>query len=151
MKTMIALLALIPTLSFACPYLEGHYKKCHSEIKEMKGEYVIDQDTVKGTENYAIKYIDDDGSVQEDEFKTDGSTVTRKQKVPVIGIRVKVVGNAKCVDNSVVSKGKAYYLGAHVGSFDTKIYKTAEEVLTMEIDAEYLGKNVKKLIQCKEQ
>jgi len=150
-KYLIGLL-LVPTLGFAgeCPYLMGHYRNCHSEIKEMKGEYVVEQSNEKGVEVYAIKYIDEDGSIQEDEFKTDGSTTTRKQKIPTIGINVKVVGNAVCDENNVVSKGKAYYAGVNVGSFDTTIFKTEDDTLTMKIKAQYLGKTVNKLIQCKE-
>jgi hypothetical protein len=116
----------------------------------MKGEYVVEQVNESGVELYSIKYIDEDGSIQEDEFKTDGSTVTRKQKIPTIGVKVKVVGSAICDNDSVVSTGKAYFMGAHVGTFDTTIFRTADAVLTMKIKAEYLGKTVNKLIQCKE-
>jgi ribosomal protein L27 len=63
---------------------------------------------------------------------------------------VKVVGNAVCEQNTVASRGKAYYAGVNVGSFDTTIFKTEDETLTMKIKAQYLGKTVNKLIQCKE-
>jgi hypothetical protein len=156
-KTLLFVMAL-PLMSHAnesldasgCPELRGHYPKCHSEIKEMKGEYVVEQSNEKGVEIYHIKYIDDDGSVQEDEFKTDGSNVTRKQKIPTIGIKVKVEGSATCKENNVFSTGEAYFMGAHVGGFDTTIFKDQDNTLTMKIKADYLGKSVNKLIQCKE-
>lgn len=158
MIKMLVFLFALPVISHAteditsadCPYLMGHYTKCHSEIKEMKGEYVVEQANEKGVEVYHIKYIDEDGAVQEDEFKTDGQKVSRKQKIPSIGVKVRVDGSAICSDNAVVSTGEAYFMGAHVGGFDTTIFKDQDNTLTMKIKAQYLGKTVNKLIQCKE-
>lgn len=148
-KSLFALL-LLPTISFACPNLEGHYPNCHSEIKKMKGEYQIEQNIENGVEIYSIRYIDENGDTQDDEFKTDGSKSVRKKTIPTIGIRVKVEATAVCDGDNVISKGRAYLLGKHVGTFDSTIFKTEDNVLTMKISAQYLGKNMEKLIQCTE-
>ena len=150
MKKLFLMAGLLPTMALACPYLEGRYPDCHSEIKQMKGEYVINQSNENGIEVYSIKYIDENGDVQEDQFKTDGSKTTRKQTIPTVGVKVKVEGSATCNDDKVLSKGKAYFMGANVGNFNSTIYKDENGVLTMKIAASYLGRDVNKLIQCKE-
>jgi hypothetical protein len=141
---------LFPTITLACPVLVGHYPNCHSEIKQMKGEYVIEQVNENNVEIYSIKYRDEDGNIQEDQFKTDGKVVTRKQTIPSVGVKVRVEGSAICEGDAVVSDGKAYFMGAHVGNYATTIFKESQNSLTMKISADYLGKHVDKLIQCKE-
>jgi hypothetical protein len=149
MNKFTLLIFLLPTLAFSCPTISGTYPHCHSEIKQMKGEYDVNQYSDNGTEIYTIKYTDDEGNVQEDQFKTDGKQVKRKQNIPTINIKVTVEGSATCDGDKLVSIGKAYFLGANVGKYNTTIYKE-NNVLTMKIAAEYLGKSVDKLIQCTE-
>ncbi len=136
------------SLAFACPELEGRYPKCKSEKKEMKGEYIIDQLKNGNTEVYNVQYIDEDGDVRNDVFRTDGTPETRKEKVPTIGIKVTVESSSKCVDDSVVGSAKAFWLGSNVGKFTTKIYKE-NSILFTKIDGEYLGREFHKLIQCR--
>lgn len=149
MKSAIALAFFLPTLSFACPNLAGHYYNCHSEIRPMKGDYKIEQYNVQGTEVYEVRYTDEDGDIQDETFKTDGQIVKKKQTIPSIGIKVLVEASATCSGDNVISNGKAYYLGSNVGNYSTTIFKK-DRTLKMKITAQYLGKNIVKLIECKE-
>ena len=44
MKILIGLIFITFSLNtFACPNLQGSYNKCYSEIRKVKGEYIVDQ------------------------------------------------------------------------------------------------------------
>lgn len=149
MKSFIALAVLLPSLGFACPNLAGHYYNCHSEIRPIKGDYKVEQYNVQGTEVYEVRYTDEDGDTQDEVFKTDGQIVRKKQTIPTIGIKVLVEASATCSGENVISNGKAFYLGSNVGNYSTTIFKK-DGILNMKINAQYLGKNLVKLIQCRE-
>lgn len=149
MKILTALMLL--TLSFktfACPELQGSYNKCYSEIRKVKGEYIIDQHQESNYEVYDIEYIDDEtGESRKDHLKTDSKKASRKETLPRVGVTVRIDAKTHCEKNTVVSVGDAYFLGARVGSFTTRIFREGN-LLKSNLDGSYLGREVHKRIVC---
>lgn len=140
------------TISFnlyACPDLVGRYNKCKSEINpKMKGEYLIDQHQESNYEVYKVQFIDDEtGDEKIDTIPTNGSKISRKERVPKIGVNVRVVASSTCADESVVTESEIYFLRGNVGHFTTKIFRTGT-VLHSDIDGHYLSKEIHKRIVC---
>lgn len=151
MKFLMALCAA--TLSYSaysatCPDLEGRYPKCKSEIRDIRGEYHVEQ-YVKGDVNYyQIHYIDDETDENRtDAIRADGTLESRKERLPRVGIKVRIDSRSKCNTNSVDSDALVYFLGKKVGTFKTKIYKE-NNTLYSNLDGSYLGKEISKRIVC---
>ena len=133
---------------YACPELVGKYNKCHSEIRAMKGEYVINEVRENDYSVFQVQFIDDEtGEVRNDTIATNGIVVSRKERVPKIGIRVRVDASSKCTTDAVVTDSQIYFIGANVGYFQTKIYRTGT-TLHSDIDGQYTGKEIHKRITC---
>ncbi|MFA6236705.1 MAG: hypothetical protein WC635_05200 [Bacteriovorax sp.] len=149
MKVFIVLLAASFSISaFACPQLQGRYNKCHSEIRQVKGEYIIDQHQENFYEVYDIQYIDDEtGESRNDQLKTDNKIASRKETLPRMGVTVRIEAKTSCENNAVVSVGDAYFFGARVGSFTTRIFREGK-LLKSNLDGSYLGKEAHKRIVC---
>lgn len=150
MKLLLLILALSFTVgSYAsCPQLQGRYNKCYSEIKKIKGEYIIDQHQENNYEVYNVEYNDDEtGDSRQDVIKTNKKKEIRKEKLPKMGVTVKMESQSYCEGNAVVSDANVYFLGAKVGSFVSKIF-TEGRLLKSNIDGSYLGKDVHKRIVC---
>lgn len=145
------LIALLLSASFpvwSCPQLQGAYNHCHSEIRQMKGEYIVDQHQENDYEVYNVQYIDDEsGASREDVFRTNGVTVSQKETLPRIGVRVRIEAAAHCEGDVVKSEAKVYFLGAHVGNFVTKIYGDGKFIKS-DADGSYLGREIHKRIVC---
>lgn len=150
MKNLIGFLLLTLSINSyaACPALQGRYNKCYSEIRKVKGEYIIDQHQESDYEVYDIEYIDDEtGESRKDQLKTDGKKASRKETLPRMGVTVRIDAKTKCVGDAVVSAGNAYFLGAKVGTFTTKIFREGN-LLKSNLDGSYLGKESHKRIVC---
>ncbi len=147
---------LIVSLSFfmfssallACPILQGRYHHCHSEIRQMKGEYIIDQHQENDYQVYNVQYIDDEtGQSREDVIKSNSQKISRKETLPRVGVTVRIDASARCDAGFVTSDAEVYFLGAHVGSFVSKIYLEGK-LLKSDADGSYLGRDVHKRIVC---
>ena len=151
MKYFIALTAAIisiNTYASECPDLQGRYPKCKSEIRDIRGEYIIEQYLKDDVMFYQIHYIDDDTNEDRtDTFRTDGKLESRKERLPRVGIKVRVDARTTCKNNTIVSDANVFFLGKKVGVFKTKIY-TEEGTLYSNLDGKYLGKPLSKRIVC---
>jgi len=149
MKILIGLILLTFSFkSFACPELQGRYNKCYSEIRKVKGEYIVDQHQESSYQVYDIEYIDDEtGESRKDHLKTDSQKASRKETLPRIGVTVRIDAKTRCEGNVVVSVGDAYFMMARVGSFTTKIFREGN-LLKSHLDGSYLGREVHKRIIC---
>lgn len=144
------LMALLSTSLYAatCPEMQGRYPKCKSEIRDIKGEYIVEQYMKDNVTFYQIHYIDDEtNETRTDAIRTDGVLESRKERLPRVGIKVRIDSRSKCNGDSVVSDADVYFLGKKVGKFVTKIYKEGE-TLYSNLDGEYLGKPLSKRIVC---
>lgn len=149
----IALTLVMAFLSFnafssTCPVLEGRYPKCKSEIRDIRGEYIVEQYMKDDVTFYQIHYIDDEtNESRTDAIRTDGKLESRKERLPRVGIKVRIDSHSKCTPDAVVSDADVYFLGKKVGEFVTKIYKEGD-TLYSNLDGKYLGKPLSKRIVC---
>jgi len=148
------LITLIPlTISFnllaACPDLIGRYRKCKSEVNpNMRGEYIIDQHQENNYTVYKVQFIDDEtGDEKTDTIPTNGVVISRKERVPKIGINVRVEASSTCAFNQVVTESELFFLRGNVGHFTTKIFREGK-TLHSNIDGHYLKKDITKRITC---
>jgi hypothetical protein len=148
-KIIITISSLAISLNlYACPDLVGRYNKCHSEIRPMKGEYVIDEHQENNYSVFQVQFIDDEtGEVRNDTIPTNGSTISRKERVPKIGVNVRVEASSTCQLDQVVTESQIYFMGANVGHFTTRIFRTGT-TLHSNIDGRYLSKDINKQITC---
>lgn len=151
MKFLIALCAatsMFSAYSATCPDLEGRYPKCKSEIRDIRGEYNVDQYMKDDVTYYQIHYIDDETDENRtDAIRADGTLESRKERLPRVGIKVRIDSRSRCNDTSVDSDADVYFLGKKVGKFKTKIYKE-NNTLYSNLDGSYLGKEISKRIVC---
>lgn len=151
MKYLIALTVIIISINaYAgdCPDLQGRYPKCKSEIRDIRGEYIVEQYLKDDVMFYQIHYIDDDtNETRTDAVRTDGKLESRKERLPRVGIKVRIDSRSRCESNSVVSDADVFFMGKQVGTFKTKIY-TEGETLYSNLDGQYLGKPLSKRIVC---
>lgn len=148
-KIILILCSIISYNLYACPNLVGRYNKCKSEINpKMRGEYLIDQHQENNYNVYTVQFIDDEtGDAKTDTIPTDGSKVTRKERVPKVGVNVRVEARSSCIAESVVTESELFFLGGNVGHFTTKIFRTGN-TLHSDIDGHYLSKDIHKRITC---
>lgn len=132
-----------------CPALTGKYANCKSEINpKMRGAYIIEQHQENNYEVYDVKFIDDEtGEERHDKMATNGVKISRKERVPKIGINVRVEASSTCEGNAVVTTSDAFWMGGRVGQFVTKIYRTGNS-LHSDIDGSYIGRDIVKRITC---
>lgn len=151
MKYLIALSIAILSLSVnasQCPNLEGRYPKCKSEIRDIRGEYIVEQYSKDDVEFYQVHYIDDEtNDNRTDAIRTDWKFESRKERLPRVGIKVRIDSRSKCEPGAVVSDANVYFLGKRVGTFKTKIYRDGG-TLYSNLDGEYLGRPLSKRIVC---
>lgn len=151
MRYFIALTATILSLgAYAgeCPDLQGRYPKCKSEIRDIRGEYIVEQYLKDDVMFYQIHFIDDEtNESRTDAIRTDGKLESRKERLPRVGIKVRIDSRSKCAPNAIVSDANVYFLGKHVGTFKTKIYAEGG-TLYSNLDGQYLGKSLSKRIVC---
>ena len=151
MKFFIVLITVVFSINIYasdCPDLQGRYPKCKSEIRDIRGEYIIEQYLKDDVMFYQIHYIDDETNENRtDAFRTDGKLESRKERLPRVGIKVRIDARSKCVDGTIVSDAHVYFLKKHVGAFKTKIY-TENGTLYSNLDGKYLGKPLSKRIVC---
>jgi hypothetical protein len=154
MKYLMAIIAAtlsISASSSTCPDLEGHYPKCKSEIRDIQGEYSVEQFMKDETTYYQIHYYDDETNEHRtDAIRTDGITESRKEKLPKVGIKVRIESRSRCNTDSVISDAVVYFLGQKVGIFTTKIY-LKNNTLYSDLDGSYLGKPLSKRIVCSQE
>lgn len=151
MKKLIAMIAaLISINTFAgdCPDLEGRYPKCKSEIRDIRGEYIVEQYLKDDVMFYQIHYNDDEtNESRTDAIRTDGTLESRKERLPRVGIKVRIDSRSKCQPDAVVSDALVYFMGRKVGTFKTKIYRDGG-TLYSNLDGQYMGKPLSKRIVC---
>ena len=151
MKYLIALTVIIISINVyagGCPDLQGRYPKCKSEIRDIRGEYIVEQYLKDDVMFYQIHYIDDEtNETRTDAVRTDGKLESRKERLPRVGIKVRIDSRSRCESNSVVSDADVFFMGKQVGTFKTKIY-TEGETLYSNLDGQYLGKPLSKRIVC---
>ena len=150
MKSIIAIIMMLSAISsFAtCPELQGRYNKCYSEIRPIKGEYLVDQHLENDYEIYNVQYNDDEsGDSRSDVFKTNNQKESRKTIIPRSSISVRVDSKSRCEGSAVIADADVFFLGAKVGSFTSKIYLEGKQ-LKSNLDGAYLGKDVHKRIVC---
>ena len=145
---LIVTLSSSIAMADACPIMQGRYYKCYSEIRNIKGEYVVEQHQENDYDVFNVQYIDDEtGDTREDVFKTNNEVISRKETLPRVGLRVRIEGRARCEGNAMISDGQVYFMGAHVGSYVTKIFLEGK-ILRSTVDGGYLGREVHKRIAC---
>jgi hypothetical protein len=151
MKYLIALIVTTVNINaFAgdCPDLQGRYPKCKSEIRDIRGEYIVEQYLKDDVMFYQIHYIDDEtNESRTDAVRTDGKLESRKERLPRVGIKVRIDSRSRCESNSVVSDADVFFMGKQVGTFVTKIYLEGD-TLYSNLDGKYLGKPLSKRIVC---
>ncbi len=151
MKYLLGLISIVNSFSSysaTCPILEGRYPNCKSEIRDIRGEYMVEQYLKDDVAYYQIHYIDDDTNEDRtDAIRTDGVMESRKEKLPRVGIKVRIDSRSKCNTDSVVSEAKVYFLGTRVGEFTSKIFKVNNSLYS-NLDGNYLGKPISKRIVC---
>lgn len=151
MKYFIALTATIisiNTYAGECPDLEGRYPKCKSEIRDIRGEYVVEQYLKDDVMYYQIHYNDDEtNESRTDAIRADGTLESRKERLPRVGIKVRIDSRSKCAGDSVVSDADVFFMGRKAGDFKTKIYREGG-TLYSNLDGQYLGKPISKRIVC---
>lgn len=153
MKHAITLATLFFSFNaLACPNLTGRYGKCQSEINpNMRGEYIAEEYIKDGVKYFAVKFIDDETDEERvDTFRTDGVMESRKEKVPKLGITVRVDTESRCENDKVIGESDVHFLGKKVGSFVTKIFKQDGNLHT-HIDGKVLTKVFNKRIVCLDQ
>lgn len=144
-----AALSFVSLSAYACPELVGRYNKCKSEVNpNMRGEYLIEQHQENNYMVYNVQFIDDEtGEARNDIIVTNGVKVSRKERVPKIGIKVRIDASSSCTQDAVVTNSQIYFLGSNVGYFVTKIYRSGT-TLHSDIDGQYTGKEIHKRITC---
>ncbi len=150
MKSIIFLvLSLFAANVFACPYLDGRYDRCYSELKNMRGEYIINQVDENGVNVFNVQFIDDEtDESRTDVIRANGKIEKRKERVPKIGIKVNIESKAYCKDNIVYTDSEAFALfGTKVGEFQTRLFKVNNQ-LQMLVDGQYVGRKINKIIKC---
>lgn len=149
MKSAILFTAVILSINaYACPDLEGRYPNCKSEIRDIRGEYVVEQFLKDNVTHYQLHYIDDETDEnRSDSIKTDGSLESRKERLPIVGLKVKIDSRFRCTSDAIVSDANVYFFGALVGQFKTKIYKEGNTLFS-NLDGSYLGQPLSKRIVC---
>lgn len=155
MKTSTLLLPImlmfsLNTYAQSCPELDGRYDRCYSEIKQMRGEYIIAQQDQNGVDKFDVQFVDDEtDESRTDIIYADGRLEKRKERVPVIGIKVNVESRSFCKNNMVVTEAKAYALfNSKVGEFTTTLERKKNNQLTMLINGQYIGRKIEKIIKC---
>ena len=97
---------------------------------------------------YQIHYNDDEtNESRTDAIRTDGVLESRKERLPRVGIRVRIDSKSSCNGDSVVSTADVYFLGKKAGVFTTKIYPEGS-TLYSNLDGKYLNKQIAKRIVC---
>lgn len=148
MLMVLSTLALSTGAMASCPELQGRYDHCYSEIRNIKGEYIVDQHQENNYEVYNVEYNDDEsGESRKEEIKTNNELVSSKQTLPRVGVRVRLEARARCEGTKVISDADAYFMGAKVGSFTNEIYLEGN-TLKSNLDGSYLGKELHKRIVC---
>lgn len=153
MKTLLVLATIALSTSAmagapSCPELQGRYDRCYSEIRPIKGEYIVDQHQENNYEVYHVEYNDDEtGESQKEEIRTNNQLVTSKQRLPRVGIKVRIEARARCAGTKVISDADVYFMGAKVGNFTNEIFLEGN-TLRSNLNGSYLGKNLEKRIVC---
>lgn len=156
-KIFISTIVLAITLSLKahelapsqCPELDGRYDRCYSELKQMRGEYIIDQQDQNGVEVFKVQFVDDEtDESRADVIYVDGRVEKRKERVPVIGIKVNVESKSSCKNNRVVTEANAYAVfNRHVGQFTTTLERNKNQLIML-INGKYIGRSINKIIKC---
>lgn len=134
--------------AMACPELQGRYDKCYSEIRNIKGEYIVDQHQENNYEVYNVEYNDDEsGENRKEEIRTNNEVVSSKQTLPRVGVRVRIEARARCAGSKVISDADVFFMGAKVGNFTNEIFLEGS-TLKSNLDGSYLGKDLHKRIVC---
>ena len=133
---------------FACPNLQGKYGNCFSEIKKFDGEYVINQHQENDYVVYNVDFNNNNtGEQRSEEIKTDNNRELRSERVPSIGLTVKIDAHSHCEGDAVISDADVYFLGMNVGSFVSK-FTIEGKLLKSNVDGAYLNTSVQKRIVC---
>ncbi len=132
-----------------CPELDGRYDRCYSEIKQMRGEYIIEEQNQNGVNVFKVQFVDDEtDESRTDTIYADGRVEKRKERVPVIGIKVNVESSSSCQNDKVITKADAFAVfNRHVGSFTTTLQRNKNQ-LVMLINGKYIGRSINKIIKC---
>ena len=72
----------------------------------------------------------------------------RKERVPVIGIKVDVESKSYCKNNQVVTDAIARgFFNKKLGEFTTTLSRNKDQ-LTMLVNGSYIGRSVNKIVKC---
>ncbi len=145
----LTFLFTINTYANQCPELDGRYDRCYSEIKKMRGEYIIDQVDQNGVAVFKVQFVDDETDESRiDKITANGKPEYRKERVPVIGIKVDVESKSYCKNNQVVTDAIARgFFNKKLGEFTTTLSRNKDQ-LTMLVNGSYIGRSVNKIIKC---
>ena len=80
-------------------------------------------------------------------IKTDNKRELRSEKVPSLGLSVKIDAHSHCEGDAVISDADVYFLGAKVGSFVSK-FTVDGKLLKSNVDGAYLNTPFHKRIVC---
>lgn len=116
-----------------CPELDGRYDRCYSEIKQMRGEYIIDQQDQNGIDVFKVQFVDDEtDESRTDMIYADGRIEKRKERVPVIGIKVNVESKSSCKNQKVITEADAYAVfNRRVGEFTTTLERNKNQLIML--------------------
>lgn len=156
-KLFLSTLVLLGSLNLSanefknaqCPELDGRYDRCYSELKQMRGEYIIEQQDQNGVDVFNVQFVDDEtDESRSDIIYADGRVEKRKERVPVIGIKVNVESRSGCNAGKVVTQAEAYAVfNRHVGSFTTTLERNKNQLIML-IKGKYIGRSINKIIKC---
>ncbi len=137
------------SFAYACPALEGRYGNCQSEIRELSGEYIIEEYLKDDVTYYFVQKTEseEDGEILNETIRTDNAKVSRKEKIPKYGVTVRIDTKSRCENNKVIGQSKVYSLGMGVGEFTT-VMQRRDNTLYINIDGSVINREIHKRITC---
>ena len=137
------------SFAYACPTLEGRYGNCQSEIRELSGEYIIEEYLKDDVTYYFVQKTEseEDGEILNETIRTDNAKVSRKEKIPKYGVTVRIDTKSRCENNKVIGQSKVYSLGMGVGEFTT-VMQRKDDTLYINIDGSVINREIHKRITC---
>lgn len=147
-KTLL-LFMLSGSAAFACPSLEGRYDNCQPEIREINGEYIIEEYLKDNVTYYFLQKAESEetGEIFNETIRTDNVKVSRIERIPQYGVTVRIDTKSRCENSKVISHSKVFSLGLSVGEFTT-IMTRVDNTLHVNIDGSFLNRKVHQRITC---
>ncbi len=137
------------SIAFACPSLEGRYGNCQSEIRQLAGEYIIEEYLKDNVTYYFVQQAEseENGEILNETIRTDNVQVSRTERLPSYGVTIRVDTKSRCENGNVVGHSKAFSMGFNVAEFTTTM-KRINNTLHINSVGWLLNRKVNKRITC---